>query len=220
MTVVFADREMVDVGEAAEWLESLDGEACDSLIGEALGSLDRLLATQAAATGRPYVRAWDDDDALAARVGYADGNQAYGGELEAALSVDVRGGTQTPRRERLSRSAPLRRVAAVLRDREELRASEVLIPRVRADLDAGRVIEAAGVIEVSVALTVRELRDLAEDEEHRADMAALEAMLPDLALVTEGVVDNDMAWPGLAREVDRALGVAERAIRRIRVLDP
>ena len=51
-------------------------------------------------------------------------------------------------------------------------------------------------------------------------MAALEAMLPDLALVTEGVVDNDMAWPGLAREVDRALGVAERAIRRIRVLDP
>lgn len=220
VTAVFADRELGDVGEAEEWLAGLGGEGCDRLLEEAFDSLDRLLATQAAATGRPYVRHWGDEDALAARVGYADGDGAYAGELDGALSIDVRGGAAAPRRERLSRSAPLRRVAAVLRGRESLRASEVLVPRVRADLDAGRVLEAAAVTEVAVALTVRELGGLAEDEEHRADIAAMEAMLPDLATMTEGVVDTDTAWPGLGQEVEDALGVAERTIRRIRVLDP
>lgn len=220
VTVVFADLTFADGGAAEAWLNGLDGEECDLLLDRAFDSLDRLLVTQAAATGIPYARPWGEADALAARVGYGDGDSAYAGDPAASLAVDVRGGAAAPRRERLARSAPLRRVAAVLRGRESLRASEVLVPRARADLDAGRVVEAAAVVEVAVALTVRELGDLAEDEEHRADIDALEGMLPELATVTEGVVDNGEAWPGLRQQLDKAIGVAERVIRRVRVLDP
>lgn len=219
-TVVFAGLTFADDHEADAWLATLGPEGCDRLLDRAFASLDRLLATQAAATGRPYVTRWGEDDALAARVGYADGDSAYEGTLAVSLAVDVRGGAAAPRREKLNRSAPLRRVAAVLRGREEPRASELLVPRVRSDLEAGRVLEAAAAVEVAVALVVTELGDLAKDREHLDDLAALEELLPGLSEVTEGVVDRGERWPGLADEVDRATTIAERIIRRIQVLDP
>ncbi len=219
-TVVFANRGFADGDEAAEWLDGLGPEGCDRMLGMAFTSLDRLLATQAAATGRPYVTRWGEEDALAARVGYADGDGAYAGVFEASLSVDVRGGAAAPRREKLSRSAPLRRVAAVLRGREEPRASEMLVPRVRSDLDAGRILEAAAAVEVAVALVVTELGDLAEDTEHLADLAALEELLPGLSEATERVVDRGEAWPELGDQVEQAIAIAERVIRRVQVLDP
>ena len=219
-SVVFADLEFGDPSEAGRWLDGLGPDGCDDLLERAFASLDRLLATQAAATGRPYVSRWGEEDALAARVGYADGNDAYAGTLAASLAIDVRGGAAAPRRERLARSAPLRRVAAVFRSREEARASELLVPRARSDLDAGRLLEAAAVIEVAVALVMTELGDLAEDREHLADLAALEDLMPSLSEVTERVVDEGAAWPGLGAEVDRAVTLAERVIRRVQVLDP
>ena len=219
VTVIFADLELGDEVAAGEWLAGLDPEECDEMLEEAFGSLDRLLATQAAATGQPYVRPWGEADALAARVGFADGDGAYAGELASALSVDVRGGAAAPRRERLSRAAPSRRVAAILRGRERPRASELLVPRVRADLDAGRVVEAAAAIEAAAALTVAELGDLAEDDGHQKDVATLEAMRPDLASITEEIVDRLEPWPGLDRQVEDALSIAERMIRRVHVLD-
>ena len=219
-SVVFADLEFSDPAEAGRWLDGLGPDGCDELLERAFASLDRLLATEAAATGRPYVSRWGEEDALAARVGYADGNDAYAGTLAASLAIDVRGGAAAPRREKLARSAPLRRVAAVFRGREEARASELLVPRARSDLDAGRVLEAAAVIEVAVALVMTELGDLAEDREHLADLAALEDLMPSLSEVTERVVDEGAAWPGLGAEVDRAVTLAERVIRRVQVLDP
>ncbi len=219
-SVVFTDLEFGDPAEAKRWLDGLSPEGCDDLLERSFASLDRLLATQAAATGRPYVSHWGEEDALAARVGYADGNNAYAGTLEASVAIDVRGGAAAPRREKLTRSAPLRRVAAVFRGREEARASELLVPRARSDLDAGRVLEAAAVIEVAVALVMTELGDLAEDREHLADLAALEDLMPSLSEVTERVVDEGTAWPGLAEEVERAVTLAERVIRRVQVLDP
>jgi len=219
VTVVFADLVLGSEEAAAQWLGGLAPAECDEMLDEAFDSLDRLLAAQAAATGQPYARPWGEADALAARVGYADGDRAYAGELVSALSVDVRGGAAAPRRERLERAAPSRRVAAVLRGREQPRASELLVPRVRADFDAGRLVEAAAGIEVAAALTLTELGNLAEDSEHLADVASLEAMLPDLASTTEQIVDRREPWPGLDRQVGDALAVAERMIRRVHVLD-
>ena len=219
VTVVFADHVLGSEEAASEWLTGLAPEECDGLLDEAFDALDRLLAAQAAATGQPYVRPWSEADALAARVGYADGDGAYAGELASALSIDVRGGAAAPRRERLERAAPSRRVAAVLRGREGARASELLVPRVRADLDSGRVVEAAAGIEVAAGLTLTEIGDLADDEEHRSDSASLEAMMPDLASTTEEIVDRREPWPGLERQVGDALAIAERMIRRVQVLD-
>jgi hypothetical protein len=90
---------------------------------------------------------------------------------------------------------------------------------VRADLDAGRVVEAAAAIEAAAALTVAELGDLAEDDGHQKDVATLEAMRPDLASITEEIVDRLEPWPGLDRQVEDALSIAERMIRRVHVLD-
>ena len=93
------------------------------------------------------------------------------------------------------------------------------MPRVRADLDSGRVVEAAAGIEVAAGLTLTEIGDLADDEEHRSDTASLEAMMPDLASTTEEIVDRREPWPGLERQVGDALAIAERMIRRVQVLD-
>lgn len=221
VTVVFPERSQPSPELASEWLGTLSEEEVDQLLEEGLATLDRLLATAAAATGRPWVRRYSVDDVLAARIGFADGTGAAEGIFAQAVEIDARGGTATPRRERVARSQPLRRIAAVLRGRERQRTCEVLIPRVATDLDAGRTLAAVSSITPAVSLTVSELDGILEgDADHDADLEALRGMLPDLAEATREIDREDLDLLSLEQPTRDALKVAERAIRRVRLLDP
>lgn len=220
VTVILADDPFESGEQASTWLEGVDLEQSDELLGEAFSVLDRLLAATAAATGRAYVSTWSDDQALAARIGIADGSEAAEGRFTEAVSIDVRGGTAAPRRDRAARAMPLARIAAVLRGREEPRSCELLVPRVSSDLRAGRVLAAACSIETAIALTVREMAGVVDDPAHRDDCEALAAMLPELTDLTEGAVGATEPWPGLAEAMEPPLEIAQRMIRRVRLLEP
>jgi hypothetical protein len=219
-TVILADDPFESEEQASVWLEGIDQEQSDELLSEAFAVLDRLLATTAAATGRPYVTIWGDDQALAARIGIADGTEAADGRFRDAVRIDVRGGTATPRRDRAARTMPLSRIAAVLRGRDRPRSCELLIPRVSSDLRAGRQLAAACAIETAIAVTVREMADAMDEPSHRDDLEALRAMLPDLTELTDAAIEATEPWPGLDEALGEPLEIAERVIRRVRLLDP
>lgn len=220
VTVILADDPFESEEQASVWLEEVDMEQSDELLAEAFTVFDRLLAATATATGRAYVTAWSDDQALAARIGIADGTGAAEGNFRESMKIDVRGGTAAPRRDRAARAMPLARIAAVLRGRERQRSCELLIPRVSSDLRAGRLLAAACSVETAIAITVREMSGEMDDPSHRDDIAALEAMLPDLTGLTDAAVGADEPWPGLEEALAKPLGIAERVIRRVRLLEP
>lgn len=220
VTVILADDPFESEQQASVWLGGLDLEQSDELLEEAFSVLDRLLAATAAATGRPYVTIWGDDEALAARIGIADGTEAAEGRLREAVRIDVRGGTEAPRRDRVARTMPLARIAAVLRGRERPRNCELLVPRVSSDLRAGRLLAAACAIETAIALTVEEMADEIDEPSHHDDLESLRMMLPDLTELTDAAIGASDPWPGLRDSLARPLEVAERVIRRVRLLEP
>jgi hypothetical protein len=206
--------------EAGEWLvPATEGDQVDSLIEETLSTLDRALAAEAAATGRPYVRAIGIDDLIGARIGFGDGDRVSDGLYLEAFEVDARGGTASPRRERMNRTRPLARIAAIIGEKEEAAACEFLIPRIRSDLDGGRVLAAALMIEIGVRSAIVELDTVLELPEHVADLDRLEALLPELTSLTDAVLTDGEAWPGLAESLEEPLGIVERILRRRRAFD-
>ncbi len=220
VTIVRASAPFGSENEASEWLAGTTGdEVTAGLLEEALAALDRALAAEAAATGRPYVPQYGVDDIIAARFGYGDGDRVSDGEYLEALEIDARGGTAGPRRERLTRTRPLARIAAMLGERESPAACEFLIPRIRCDLDGGRVMSAALVIEVAVRATIVELDTVLEDTDHSADLDRLEEMLPELTGLTDAVLTEGRPWPGLADSLEEPLAIAERVMRRRRALE-
>ena len=84
--------------------------------------------------------------ALVARVGYGSGEEVADGRFAEALELPRPGA----RRARRSMEAPEERFAALLGGRERGLAAEELVLRARADLDAGRMREAA--LQARVAL--------------------------------------------------------------------
>lgn len=220
VTVILASIPFPGESEASDWLAAAIGEESSvDLLGETLEALDRALAAEAAATGRPYVGAIGLDDIIAARIGYGDGDRVSDGDYLEAFEIDARGGTARPRRERLSRTRPLARIAAIIGERDHAAACEFLVPRVRSDLDGGRVMSAALVIEVAVRATIIELDTVLDDPEHSADLDRLEEMLPGLTELTDSVLTEGRPWPGLAESLEEPLAIAERVMRRRRALE-
>jgi hypothetical protein len=220
VTLVRAYEPFGSEPEAREWLGKATGsDSLDHLLDEAFASLNRALAAEAAATGRPFAGSPVLAQVLGAKVGYGDGDRVADGRFVEALEVDARGGTAGPLRERLGRTRPLARIAATLGDRERAAACEFLVPRVRADLDAGRVMAAGLAIENAARATVVEYDAALDDPGHHADLDRLEAMLPDLTALTDGLLSEGRPWAGLAESLEEPLGLAERILRRRRVLD-
>lgn len=155
---------------------------------------------------------------VAARVGLGEGEQVASGRFLTALEIDARGGTGGIRRERAARTRPLARTAAILGGREKAAACEILLPRIRQDLKAGNDHAAALAIAPAVEATIAELEFAVEDQDHDQDLDHLERLLPEL----DGIAERSLA--GESTDTDRerteeALTVAERVIRRRRVLD-
>jgi hypothetical protein len=119
----------------------------------------------------------------------------------------------------MTRTRPLARIAAIMGGREQAAACEFLIPRIRSDLEGGRVMSAALVIEVAVRSSIVELDTILDLPEHSADLDRLEELLPELTELTDAVLTEGEAWPGLAESLEEPLGIVERVLRRRRALE-
>jgi hypothetical protein len=127
----FATRE-----DAASWLAAADlHEELDT----GVDVLNRALRAHRVATADPYVTEVSAERALVVRVGYGSGDEVADGRFGECLELP-RSGHRRPRR---SMEAPEERFAALLSGREEVLPAEELVLRARADLNAGRLVEAA-----------------------------------------------------------------------------
>jgi hypothetical protein len=122
--------------EAEGWLGELD---LDAELDAAVTVLNRALHAHRVAVADPYVTEVSATRALVARVGYGSGDEVADGRFGEAREVPVSGRAR-PRR---SMEAPEERFAALLGGREEVLPAEELVLRARADLNAGRLAEAA-----------------------------------------------------------------------------
>ena len=140
--------------EAAGWLDDVD---LDSEFDGAVAVLNRALHAHRVAIADPYVTEVSADRALVVRIGYGSGDEVAEGRFGDAREIPVSG----PRRARRSMEAPEERFAALLGGREEVLPAEELVLRARADLNAGRLAEAALQARVAIeALLAAEVASL------------------------------------------------------------
>ena len=127
--------------EAAGWLAGLRADAADldEELAAAVAILNRGLRAHRVAAADPYVTEVSAERALVVRVGYGSGEEVAYGRYGECLELPSSGA----RRPRRSMEAPEERFAALLGGREEVLPAEELVLRARADLTAGRPVEAA-----------------------------------------------------------------------------
>jgi hypothetical protein len=189
--------------EAQAWLADpgapVDGE---------LALLNHVLHLHRVATADPYVREAAIEQALVVRVGFGAGEQVADGKWTEAVEVPER----DPRLKREAVLRPQERLAALMGGRDAALACEELTLRARADLDAGRLREAAIQLRAALDAAVAELeawterRDLAERvEELRAAKAPIAAAAR--AALAGGLDET------AAADVARVLGRIEAALR-------
>jgi hypothetical protein len=203
-TVVDA-RPFTDPAEAERWLGTIDAAAH---LDEALVVLERLVHLQRLAASDPALPPPSLALALAARVGIGEGEQVAEGRWRHALALPD---AARPRRG----DAALRRherLAALLGGRDVALACETLALRARADLDAGRLREAAFQLAAALdaaAAALESWRGRGDLGERVDELAALRA---DAASAVEqaraGGLDD-----ARTQTVARALGRLEAALR-------
>jgi hypothetical protein len=205
-------------GEAAAWLDAAvaDEGTIDAVVGEGIALLNRALHAHAAAAADPHGAELGPEAALRVRVGIGTGDEVAAGRFTLARDVDVRApASRRSRREQELR--PQERMAAVLGRRERIDACETLLLRARADLDAGRLRDAALQLRVGLEALLVEMQGALVDPGHEEDMAELSTRRAeggDAANVAlRGELDADRE-----RSVRELLETCERVLRRRRVL--
>ncbi len=94
----------------------------------------------------------------------------------------------------------------------------MLVPRIRLDLETGNLAAALLMIAPAAAATISELEFAVEDEGHEKDLDRLEEILPALEEISGREIEAEPDPAGL-ETVEEALALAERVIRRRRILD-
>jgi hypothetical protein len=204
---------------AAAWLQAAVAteEGVDALVGEGIGLLNRALHAQSAAAADPYGPEVTPQRAARVRIGHGSGDEVAEGRFGVALDVDVRASGSSRRRRREDELRPQERVAAVLGGRERIDACEPLLLRARADLDAGRLREAALQLRVGLEALLTELAGALVDPSHAEDMAMISARRHEAGEAANqalrGEVDAERE-----QSVRELLQLCERVLRRRRVL--
>ena len=197
--------------EAAAWLARAKGseQELEAIVTRGLSVLNRALHAHRSAAQDPYVPDVSAERALAVRVGYGLGEALASGEWSEAIDVPP----PAPRAQRVESLRPQERVARVLGGHETVDVCEALLLRARADLDAGRTREAALELRSGVAALLVELAG-AGGSDQAADLAELgsrrEALSAAAAAALKKTPDAD--------ELEGTLAIAERVIRRRRIL--
>jgi hypothetical protein len=204
--------------EAAAWLDRVmaSEEEVEAVVEEGGALLNRALHAQAAASADPYGHELAPSQALQVLVGVGSGEQVAAGRFSQAREVDVRG-TTSRRQRREAELRPQERVAAVLGGRERIDPCEILLLRARADLDAGRLREAALQLRVGLEALLTELAGALADPSHEEDMAELEARRQEAVAAANMALRGDL---NAEREdnVRELIQLCERVLRRRRVL--
>lgn len=208
------DTAALDGAEAAaRWLADADLAA---LAPPALERLNRVLHAHRIAAADPYAREVALAQALVVRVGFGDGEQVAEGRFERARELLPSSSGAARAAARRAALRPQERLAALLAGRDVALACEELTLRVRLDVDAGRLREAA--LGLGVALDAA----LAELEPWR-DAGGLAGRLAELRERRDAV--GAVAGVALQRGLDEdqiavvvsALGRVEAALR-VRVI--
>ena len=192
--------------EAAAWLSSVD---LDVELDVAVAVINRALHAHRVATADPYVAEVSFQRALVARVGYGSGEELADGRFGEAHELPVSG----PRRARRSMEAPEERFAALLGGREEVLPAEELVLRARADLNAGRLAEAA--LQARVAIEALLAAEVAAEDSGAAgsSMAAhREAIAAAASAALTGELPGDSA-----ASLEEAVAAMELALKRRRL---
>jgi len=195
--------------EAAAWLETLrkDTDALERETLDAARELNAVLHAHRVATADPWASEVRPEQAVVTRVGYATGDQAAEGRFAEAYEVP----TGTSRTRRTEHLAPQERLAAILGGQDRPLVSEDLVLRARADLEGGRIREAA--LQCRIAL-----EGLLADADAQGDMP-----LGDLAGRRDpvGQAANDALRgdlePALEEQVEATVTEMEAALRRRRL---
>jgi hypothetical protein len=141
-------------------------------------------------------------------VGYGDGDDLVDGRFGDALSLPRDAG----RRSRAAALRPQERMAALLGGRERALVCEELILRARADLDAGRVREAALQIRVGLEALLAE-RGALEAPGQDPDLAELDGRRQVTGQAANEALRDELSAER-ATEVTETVAVCERVLRR------
>jgi hypothetical protein len=193
-------------GEAAEWLAGAD---LDEETAAAVLTLNRALHAHRVASADPYVTEVSTSRALVVRVGYGTGEEVAEGLFAEARELPVSG----RRRPRRSMEAPEERFAALLGGREEVLPAEELVLRARADLNAGRLAEAA--LQARVAIESLLAARIAAADSGPAG-ASLASHRDAVAAAANAALSNEM--PGdSAAALEEAVAAMEHVMKRRRL---
>ena len=192
--------------EAAAWLAAAD---LDAELAAAVVTLNHALHSHRVASADPYVTEVSLSRALVARVGYGSGDEMVDGRFGEAREVPVVGRGR-PRR---SMEAPEERFAALLGGREEVLPAEELVLRARADLNAGRLAEAA--LQARVAIEALLAARVATADSGPAG-ASLAAHRDAIAAAANAALSGEL--PGdSAAALEEAVAAMEFALKRRRL---
>lgn len=152
---VISAEPFATASDGDDWLRGLRGDRdrMHSEVERALLQLDRLMRAHRAAAADPYARDLRPELALAVRVGHGTGEQVADGRFSSAYEVPP----ATKRARRIERLSPQERLAAMIGGREDVLASDELVLRARADVDARRPREAALQARIALECVLEEL---------------------------------------------------------------
>ena len=149
------DTAALDGYEAASrWLGEAD---LDALAAVALARLNRVLHAHRVASADPFVREVALGQALVVRVGFGDGARVADARWDRARELAHAAPAAGMTRPRAAALRPQERLAALLAGRDVALACEELTLRVRLDVDAGRLREAALGLRVAFEAALAEL---------------------------------------------------------------
>lgn len=218
VTAVRAEEPFDGTGEADAWLEgALSSEdSIDALVAEGIALLNRAIHAHAVASADPLGTELRADQAATVRIGHGSGKEVASGRYSRAQEVDVHGG-RSQRRRRDEELRPQERVAAVLGGRERFDACETLLLRARADLDAGRLREAALQLRIALEALLIELDGALADPDHESDMGELQERRGQAGDAANAALRGELPLDD-ERNVRELTAIGERVLRRRRVL--
>jgi hypothetical protein len=206
-TVALAGR-----GAADSWLREADLEG---LVADALARLNRVLHAHRAATADPAVLPVARSHALVVRVGFGDGEQVADGCWDSAreLAAAARGtASGMATRGRATALRPQERLTAVLAGRDAVLACEELALRARADLDAGRLREAALQLRVALEAALAELEPWREQPGLARRLEELRERRDEVGAAADAALRGGLDVEHI-EAVERVLGRIEAALR-------
>jgi hypothetical protein len=213
LTAIRADAELGEESAARDWLAAVrdDPQAVAAEISEALVLINRAVHAHRAAALDPHLADVGAGAALGARIGFGTGDELAEGRYSKAIEIPT-----SERRRRADVLRPQERVAEVLAGRSAVAACELLLIRARADLDGGRMREAALQLRVGLEALLAEREALAAPDQDQ-DFAALGERRSITGEAANEALIGELGEERAA-EVVETLRIGERVLRRKRAL--